>query len=247
LNATSAPSVNVPAITICPPNHTIKIVESKISTVVVREFYFFVLFARERAHDLRAGEIFLERGGQIAERLIHNQKEMADFFRKENGRQREKRNRNQTNQREHNVLLKQQKGNADEQKRNVEHFDRALPDKARERAHIFGATRHQLPGLNLVVITERQALNLVVQRVAKIVPGLIDESFGKVAPPKVKERAHQRDRDDRERDGDDRVRIVLGETVVNRGANERRRYERRRGNDQHTRDERGKLKPVRIE
>ena len=79
-------------------------------------------------------------------------------------------------------------GLTDDEQQNVEQVHASAANKLRQRADIFGAAAHQLPGLHLVVVGERKPLDLVVKLVAKIVPRAIGQPLGEVAFSKVEER-----------------------------------------------------------
>jgi hypothetical protein len=110
----------------------------------------------------------------------------------------------QDRQRQLKVAERDDHQRAQQQHHGLQGQQETLPDEQADFFHIVGGAHHQLAGLVLVVITERQALNLAEDVIADVERHALRQALGVVRLQEREHAAHRRKGDDDQRGRNDR-------------------------------------------
>ena len=217
MKTTSEPLVRVPASTMRAPNHNTRAVPmaTMISTIgdslafrlarlqrdldrfqaLFLQAPLFVLFARESLHHADGREHFLDDGDDLAFFLAHLARRLLDQARVAVDHDEQRRRHGEGDQREAPVDVEHHADHADQRQAVDHHAQQAGSDEALDGIDIAGDAADQVAGLLLIVIGERQALDMRIERLPQIVHDPLADAGGKilfgVGADGVEDRDHQ--------------------------------------------------------
>jgi hypothetical protein len=174
------------------------------------ELLLFELLAGERFHHALAGEVLLQDRRHLALHALHAQPDRAQHHGHHRGLERHRRDEDEGNEAHLRVRVDHEPVGDDDERDHVEQADHAHRHEEADALHVCRGTRHNLTHLGAVVVREREALEAVVDLVAKVPRDALADRLAEVRLH-IDEDAAQERGGDHEPDGDHQCRhVALG-------------------------------------
>src|SRR5271157_2185798 len=218
-----------------------------VGAVDLVELGGFVRLTGEGAHHLDPRHVFLQAGGQVAERIVGVIEEAGDAIAEIDRHHHHRDERQQAYQRHDGVPSDQDGHHTGGNDRQLNDIDYALPGEGLDGAHVLDATVDQLSGRGVVVIGEGQVLDAVVHAVAQVVTHVSGNPLGEVALDKVQGGGQEADAEQEQSRMDQESGRAGFEAVVDHALDDQRHDQRQTGGREQEGQVEGELAEIRVE
>ena len=196
------------------------------------EALHLIRLAGKGAHHLHAADVFLQAGRQVAQGAVHVEEKAADAPPEIRGDQDQRDHGQQGDGRQASVGGKEQGGDARQQQGDARQVNQSRAGKALDGAHIFDAAADELAGLRMVVVGEREVLDVVIQAVAQVVAHALGHPLGSITLEVGQRGFEQADAQDEQGRLDHEADLALQQANVNHLANDGRNDQAEAGDGQ---------------